>query len=251
MSRPLAEGMETLIDACNRFYAKGWMVGTSGNLSLRVDDPARPEAAFLITSSGIDKGRVTGDRLLLLDKDGVPLGAAIPNNQDKPLKPSAETSIHLAVYEALPTADTVYHVHAPHATWLSMQAGWNEHRRIAGFAADTRSNPPTSSGEDGEPPLRTVTYSGGPDGFEMIKGFNLWSADDVAEIPVFRNHQEVPLIARDLGAYLRERKPKTPAMLIQGHGLTVWGDSAFAALRHAEILEYLAQQTWLAQGQRR
>jgi ribulose-5-phosphate 4-epimerase/fuculose-1-phosphate aldolase len=37
-------------------------------------------------------------------------------------------------------------------------------------------------------------------------------------------------------------------MLIQGHGLTVWGATPFAAFRYAEIMEYLAQQTWLGQG---
>lgn len=89
------------------FYRFGWMLGTSGNLSVRVDD-----ASFLISASGKDKGRLSADDFLTCGFDGSPL-------EETALRPSAETLIHCAIYVERPQVGAVYHVHDPYAALCS------------------------------------------------------------------------------------------------------------------------------------
>jgi methylthioribulose-1-phosphate dehydratase len=92
------------------FWRRGWMLGTSGNLSARL---AGDEPRFLITASGRPKGRLGPGDFLVVGPDGQALQAAAD------AQPSAETAIHLAVYAASPATAAVFHVHAPYATYLS------------------------------------------------------------------------------------------------------------------------------------
>src|SRR5262249_54026061 len=68
------------------FYGRGWLLGTSGNLSAVVN---REPLRLTITSSGIDKGTLSADHMLLIDERG---GLLEGNG-----RPSAETLLHLAV----------------------------------------------------------------------------------------------------------------------------------------------------------
>lgn len=208
-------------EAARRFYARGWMMGTSGNLSGRVADPAFPAARFCITASGVDKGALTPAELLLLDGEGRPLATA---DGGPPRKASAETAIHLATYHGLPDVRYVYHVHGHYATLVSRARGAHI----------------PSRGE----PIAYIDVPGGPSGFEIVKGFDLWSEDDLAVVPVFYNHPQVSDIADDFSTYLRRTAIQTPAMVIAGHGLTAWGKDAFEALRHVEVTEFVMQLQW-------
>jgi methylthioribulose-1-phosphate dehydratase len=98
----------TLIQTAREFYEKGWMLGTSGNLSLRVGDvPLR----FLITASGGDKGALQAADLLLVGENSQLL-------EPSHLKPSAETLIHESIYHQL-NAGAVYHVHSVSAALVT------------------------------------------------------------------------------------------------------------------------------------
>ncbi|MDI5973591.1 S-methyl-5-thioribose-1-phosphate isomerase [Streptomyces sp. SL13] len=92
-------------------YTRGWMPGTSGNLSVRTSGDRA-----LITASGRDKGDLTENDVVEVDaRTGVPV------DPDGP-RASAETSIHAAVYRAT-DAGAVIHVHAPHATAVACRTG--------------------------------------------------------------------------------------------------------------------------------
>ena len=66
------------------FYARGWVLGTSGNLSAVIGyDPLR----LAITASGVDKGNLTSEQILQIDGDGNMLAGTG--------KPSDETKLHL------------------------------------------------------------------------------------------------------------------------------------------------------------
>ncbi len=95
-----------LIAAGRAFDARGWMPATSGNLSARLAD-----GRIAITASGVHKGALDADGILLLDPDGH-AEAAGP-------RPSAETALHLTIYRRDPALHAVLHVHAPAATVLS------------------------------------------------------------------------------------------------------------------------------------
>ncbi len=98
-----------LIRTAKLFYAQGWMVGTSGNLSARL-----PDGSFWITASGRPKGALVESDLLRLDGAGGVLERA-----DASLRASAETSIHEAVYALFPSARCCFHVHSVEANVVS------------------------------------------------------------------------------------------------------------------------------------
>lgn len=97
-----------LITTARHFYYQGWMVGTSGNLSVRL-----PDASFWITASGKSKGELLPSDFVRIHPDG-------KVEQSSPgLKPSAETAIHQVIYELFPQAISCYHVHSVEANLVS------------------------------------------------------------------------------------------------------------------------------------
>ncbi|MDH6576341.1 methylthioribulose 1-phosphate dehydratase [Kitasatospora sp. MAP5-34] len=104
-------------------YLRGWMPGTSGNLSVRLPGS---EPLALITASGRDKGELTAEDTVLVDaRSGAPARPTV-------LRASAETSIHAAVYRST-DAGAVIHVHPPYATAVACRAGGGEGLRLEGF----------------------------------------------------------------------------------------------------------------------
>jgi len=95
-----------IVALASRAYARGWVLGTSGNFSaVTGTDPLR----LAITESGVDKGRLGADQILEIDAESRPLGDA---------KPSAESLLHLAVVRAC-GAGAVAHTHSTWSTLLS------------------------------------------------------------------------------------------------------------------------------------
>lgn len=96
-----------LADIGKNFYARGWVLGTSGNFSVVINhDPLQ----LAITASGNDKGNLTQEQILLIDETG----AVIAGNG----KPSDETKLHLAAVR-LRGAGAVLHTHSVWSTLLS------------------------------------------------------------------------------------------------------------------------------------
>lgn len=92
------------IATIGRFAAsRGWVPATSGNFSRRID-----EMHAAITRSGIDKGNIRQQDLIVVD-----LNAALPSGV------SAETPLHVARYAADAHTGAIVHVHSIAATVLS------------------------------------------------------------------------------------------------------------------------------------
>ena len=110
-SRHDASRRQSLAEAMARdaraFYAHGWLMGTSGNLSCRLDP-----SSFLITASGKDKGALSGSDFLVCDLQGEAVG-------ETPHRPSAETLVHCEIYARRAEAGAIYHVHDPFAALCS------------------------------------------------------------------------------------------------------------------------------------
>ncbi len=81
-------------------HARGLSPGTSGNLSVRVED------GFLMTPTGSSFGTLDPARLSRLDAGGAHTGG------DPPTK---ESFLHLAVYGERPEARAIVHLHSTHA----------------------------------------------------------------------------------------------------------------------------------------
>lgn len=89
-------------------HARGWALGTSGNMSAVVErDPLR----VAITPSGVDKGRLAPEHILEIDG-----GARKVHGGEG--RPSDEAEIHLTVVRAR-GAGAVLHTHSVWSTLLS------------------------------------------------------------------------------------------------------------------------------------
>ncbi|MGV9673872.1 S-methyl-5-thioribose-1-phosphate isomerase [Nocardia sp. NPDC003482] len=181
---------EEIAGIARELYARGWMPGTAGNISVRVDDTA------VVTGSGLSKGELRAD-------DMVTVRVADSSVVAGTRRPSAETTIHTAVYRST-GARAVVHVHPPHATARS--AGASGALRFAGY--------------------------------ELIKGLR---AHDRIDIPVFANHADVPSIGADIERHLAARPDAPPVLFIAGHGITAWGDTLAQARDRAECLEAMCE----------
>lgn len=84
-------------------YDRGYVAANDGNISVRVG-----EGHLLITPSGVSKGRMTPDMLLVTDLDGT----VIEGNRH----PSSEGKMHLEVYRGRPDVNAVVHAHPPVST---------------------------------------------------------------------------------------------------------------------------------------
>jgi len=94
-----------LIEAGHQLYQQGMVPATSGNFSARLSDNT-----LAITVSGVHKGKLTHNDIMLVSAEGQSLDGK---------KPSAETLLHTGIYSRFKEAGVVLHPHSVNATVLS------------------------------------------------------------------------------------------------------------------------------------
>jgi methylthioribulose-1-phosphate dehydratase len=180
------------------FYARGWLLGTSGNLSAVVQ---REPLRLAMSPSGVDKGELTPDEVLLVDEN-----ARIISEHAG--KPSDESLLHIRVVRER-GAGAVLHTHSIWNTILS----------------------------DLYAPAGGVTI----EGYEMLKGLQGVSTHEHSEwLPIIDNSQDMPALAESIRKTLNENKT-AHGFLLRRHGLYSWGETLAQAKRHIEILEFLLE----------
>ena len=106
-----------LVELARRAAGRGWLLGTSGNLSATVSlEPLR----LAITPSGVDKGVLTPEQMLLIDAGGLVLRG---NG-----RPTAEAAIHITIARRR-RAGAIVHTHS---TWSNLLS--DVHGRDGGIA---------------------------------------------------------------------------------------------------------------------
>jgi methylthioribulose-1-phosphate dehydratase len=189
---------ERLAELGRDFHRRGWALGTSGNFSAVLQrDPLR----VAITASSLDKSRLAPEHILEVDADGKVLRPAEG-------KPSAETSLHLAIVRTL-GAGAVLHTHSVWSTILS-----DYHTGHGGFFIE---------------------------GYEMLKGLEGVNTHEHREwLPILENSQDMEALASETRRMLEENS-KIHGFLIRRHGLYTWGQELSVAARHVEIFEFLLE----------
>lgn len=188
-----------LVDIARDFHARGWMAGTAGNLSARADSDH-----FWITASGQPKGRLTEDDFLLVRiADG-----EVVERRRAGDKPSAETTIHRVLYALSPDIGACLHGHSVQACLAVARV---------------------------KPKVRSVRLPA----LEMVKGFDIWQQNPKVDLPLFENHLDVARIAKEIDARFRKQSPALSALMIRGHGATVWGRGVQEAYNRFEVLDFL------------
>lgn len=94
-----------MLDVCRAMNATGLNSGSSGNLSVRLDD-----RRCLITPSGMAYEAMTPDDIAVLDESGRWSG---------PARPSSEWRFHRDILKARPEVGAILHTHSRHATALA------------------------------------------------------------------------------------------------------------------------------------
>ncbi len=102
---PTDDAKRQLVSACHRLAAEGLLIGTAGNVSVRVGD------RVVVTATGAVLGEITGDQVVEVDLDG--------NLVSGGLVPTSEVYLHLSVYRHQDVA-AVVHTHAPVSTAASI-----------------------------------------------------------------------------------------------------------------------------------
>ncbi|MEU9099476.1 class II aldolase/adducin family protein [Streptomyces sp. NPDC048361] len=100
----IAAAWAQLVDTARRTAAEGLVVGTSGNVSVRVGE------LVLVTPTGVPYDRLGPADTIAVDLEGRQVVGA--------LRPTSELPMHLAVYRTT-DALAVVHTHAVHATAVS------------------------------------------------------------------------------------------------------------------------------------
>jgi len=95
---------ESLVVHGRSLFARGYSCGTSGNLSVRLDD------GFLMSPTNVSLGRLEAEQLSRLDADGRHVAGPAPTK---------ESWLHLAMYRSRPRDRAVVHLHSTHAVALS------------------------------------------------------------------------------------------------------------------------------------
>lgn len=191
-----SKSAEKLAAAGREFYRRGWVLGTSGNFSSVI---SREPLNVCITASGNEKGALDASNFLTVDdKSAILQGAG---------KPSAETSVHLAIYGLRENASAILHTHSVWGTILS-----------------------------------DVFFERGAieiEGYEMLKGLAGVATHEHTEfLPIIENSQNYVALAHVVENVLREN-PNCHGIYLRRHGLYTWGASIAEAKRHIEIFEFL------------
>jgi len=101
----LSAEREAVADACRRLADDGLVIGTAGNVSVRVDDQV------VVTPTGGVFEELRPDEMTVVDLDGEIV--------DGRLAPTSEIALHLGVYTRLEWPAAVVHTHSPMGTALS------------------------------------------------------------------------------------------------------------------------------------
>jgi L-fuculose-phosphate aldolase len=100
---------ERICDIGRRIWAKGYVDGNGGNITVRVGD-----SLMLCTPTLISKGFMVPDDICLIDLDGRQLAGT--------RKRTSEAMTHLAIMKRQPQAKSCVHAHPPHATAFAIAA---------------------------------------------------------------------------------------------------------------------------------
>ena len=183
------------------FFKRGWMAGTAGNLSARSNQHTD---SFWVTSSGLPKGQLDNHDFILMNLKSGDVSQRFHDDA----KPSAETSIHSAIYALFPDARACFHIHSIDACIATDQIAADQEQILL-------------------PPL------------EMIKGLDIWQQDPEVSLALFDNLLDVKNIAAQIHSRFQANPPQIPALMIRNHGVTVWGTSLQQAYNRVEIIEFI------------
>lgn len=178
------EHRASLVMVSREIHQRQMVVATGGNLSIR------EAKRLLVSPTGCSLGRVTPDELVVMDLDGRAVDQGYP---------SKEWRMHVALYEALPDARAVVHLHSFYSMCVGM---------LHGVEVGTEAMPHYT---------KNLPAKVGP---VPLVGFHTPGSAELAAA--------VKSVSQKTGAR---------ALLLQNHGLIAAGSDIWDAFYAAEIVE--------------
>jgi len=181
-----------IVECGRRLWDRGFVASNDGNISVRLD-----ETRLLTTPTGVSKGFMTPDMMVVTDMDGRTLTG------DR--RPSSELKMHLEVYRQRPDVRAVVHAHPPTATGFAV-AGIPLDRAVLAEVITTLGSIPiaeyaTPSTE--ELPAAIRTYIRSHDGLLLANHGALAVAGDLFgayyRMETIEHFARISLVARTLG----------------------------------------------------
>ncbi|MBS0584382.1 MAG: methylthioribulose 1-phosphate dehydratase [Proteobacteria bacterium] len=193
-AQQFAERAEAIARAGRKLGALGLTPATSSNFSMRLDADH-----LAITISGRDKGALSADDIMVVDRDGKAVATSA--------RPSAETLLHTQIYARFPAANAVLHTHSRTQTVASRLYAREGVIRFEGYELQ-----------------------------KAIAGHT--THESRLDLPVFPNTQHMPELVEKVDTWIDAGKPLY-GYLIDGHGIYTWGRDMAETERHIEAFEFL------------
>jgi len=130
---------KAIVETAQVLVRKGYLMATGGNLSMRIPG----QEAFAITPSNYDYMKMTPDDICILDFKLTMI--------DGHLKPSVESAMHGAVYQARADVNAIVHTHQAYVSALTLiktpiPALFDEQARFLGRSVDIIPYAPSGTG---------------------------------------------------------------------------------------------------------
>ncbi len=122
MANNFSQLAASLASIASGFYSRGWMLGSSGNLSAVI---SREPLSLAMSPSGFDKGSLVPEQFLVIDEHAQVIA-------DPDARPSAESLLHIRVVQER-AAGAVLHTHSVWSTMLSDLYGEADGFAIQGY----------------------------------------------------------------------------------------------------------------------
>jgi L-fuculose-phosphate aldolase len=107
MSKTLDQLRQEIVEVGRLVYQKGWVAANDGNITIRLDD-----GRILATPTGVSKGMMRPEDLILCDQDG--------NKLEGTRERTSEMAMHITIYRMRPDVRSVVHAHPVTATGFAV-----------------------------------------------------------------------------------------------------------------------------------
>uniref|UniRef100_A0A182PFX5 Probable methylthioribulose-1-phosphate dehydratase n=1 Tax=Anopheles epiroticus TaxID=199890 RepID=A0A182PFX5_9DIPT len=188
-------------ELCKQFYNLGWVTGTGGGISIKLDDE------IYIAPSGVQKERIQPDDLFIQNIEGDDLQT--PPDYKKLTKSQCTPLFMLAYKER--NAGAVIHTHSPAAVMTTLLWPGNEFR------------------------CTHLEMIKGIYDYELNRNLMY---DEELVVPIIENTLFEKDLEESMANALRDY-PGTSAILVRRHGVYVWGHNWQKAKTMAECYDYL------------
>jgi methylthioribulose-1-phosphate dehydratase len=188
-----------LCELCRQFYHKGWVSGTGGGITMKLENNLA-----LIAPSGVQKEKIKPEDLLVELNNKIENGYKVLQTPNS-LKISACTNIFINIYKYRPSTKAIIHSHSINAVMLTKIAKGH-----------------------------SITITS----YEMLKGLAGGKYSEPHTVPILDNVEYECDLAEAIGQAALDY-PQAHAVLVRDHGVYIWGNSPEQAQIHAECYDYL------------